>query len=159
MDNEWKSVNPDSLDIWDRNYNSYAFEVIDSNKIPVLQVIMGHENELLIGGSFYNQGIPIFATLTNGFSFISDWNISSRMWQEFRDSTIFKYPSVSHLGEIKSLPSHDWSNPNSTDQTFTSNDPLSVSNWKICGGYVAMTLGIIITTFVSVETIKNRKSG
>ncbi len=59
IDNEWKSESPDSMLIWDRNYNAYAFEVIDRDKIPVLQILMRENNSILIGLSLFAQGIPI----------------------------------------------------------------------------------------------------
>jgi hypothetical protein len=40
INNEWKAPSGNSLEIWYKNYNSYAFEVIYSNGIPVFQMFM-----------------------------------------------------------------------------------------------------------------------
>ena len=104
--------------IWDKNYNSYAFEVRDLNGIPVLQVIMGDRNEILIGCSLYAQGIPLYATLTHGLSYLP--TLSATNLQMLRDSTIFYYPSKDHLGELKSIPDY-WTDPtNPTEKTYPS---------------------------------------
>jgi len=60
VNNEWKTVSPDTLLFWDRNYNAYAFEIIGSNNIPTLQVIMVGSNRIQIGGLFYTQTGSIY---------------------------------------------------------------------------------------------------
>lgn len=52
VDNHWV-VKEDVLIARDRNYNDYAFEVIDSDLMPVLQVAVQGRNVVYIGGLFY----------------------------------------------------------------------------------------------------------
>jgi hypothetical protein len=55
---------------------------------------------------------------------------------------------------MKEIIGYDWGNP----QPKTPSDPLTSSNWKIWGGILLSIIGGIITTFVSVGTIRKRSS-
>ena len=90
-DNKW-SVNNNPIVAKERNYNSYAFEVIDSRNIPILQVVMMPENKILVGGVFYGENSTLVAML-NGTTI---FNPSDSTY----DQTIFQYPSDSNLGKL-----------------------------------------------------------
>lgn len=154
VNNEWKAPSSDSTLIWYKNYNAYAFEVIDSNKIPVLQVVMGEKNTILIGFSPYLQGIPIFATLTHGFNMFP--NITSTELQEMRDATIFYYPSESHLGQMKDIPDFNSDFFSPSPASYPPSNPLAESaNGKILGATMII-VGGIIGAFVGMDTIRER---
>jgi len=153
INNEWQAPSSGGMDIWDKNYNSYAFEVIDSNKLPILQVIMGGKNEILIGCSLYHQGVPLFATLTHGFNFFGSGNITPEQLQELRNARIFEYPSKEHLGELKAIPDF-FDNP----KTYPTDNPLAESSFNKIKGAVLEVTGMIIGAFVTVETLRNRKT-
>lgn len=71
-DNNWQTVNPDTLLFLDRNYNAYAFEIIGSNGIPTIQVVIRGANEIQIGGLFYTRtGRLDIAPMTKGWSIVS----------------------------------------------------------------------------------------
>ena len=158
VDNNWATVNPDTLLIWDRNYNSYAFEVIDSNKIPVLQVLLAGQNRILIGCNLWQQGIAAFFTLTKGFSFYSDGNVTQEKIQDLRSSTIFKYPSNKHLGEtvdnLQSLVdlSYSYGNPSPSNNPYPISNPLADSTWLIVSSIVLSVFGTVCIGSFGAET-------
>lgn len=85
-DNEW-AVNSDPKIAHDKNFNEYAFEVIDSNSIPVLQVSIRNFNEIHVGGFFYvSNGKLLVGSQAMIFN-PSD----SEIKEELRP--MFKYPS------------------------------------------------------------------
>lgn len=92
-DNQW-SVNYNNVIAYDRNYNSYAFEVIDSDLVPAIQVVFKPQNKMYLGGFFYSPNWTVLL-LPNNTSVINpsltDLNESL--------PRIFKYPSKDHLGE------------------------------------------------------------
>lgn len=84
--NDW-SVNNNPVIANDRNYNDYAFEVIDSDRIPVLQVYIANNNTIYVNGLFYLGNGRILAA-PNFMEFgPSDAEISQYL------TPIFKYPS------------------------------------------------------------------
>jgi hypothetical protein len=94
VDNQW-SVNYNHVIAYDRNYNSYAFEAIDSDLVPVIQVVFKPQNKMYLGGSFYSPNWTVLL-LPNNTSVINpsltDLNESL--------PRIFNYPSEEHLGEM-----------------------------------------------------------
>jgi hypothetical protein len=52
QNNTWKSVSPDSMQIGDRNYNAYAFEIVDMNYVPIFNVRIVGPNDIQIGSVF-----------------------------------------------------------------------------------------------------------
>lgn len=85
-DNAW-TVNDDPMIANDRNYNDYAFEVIDSDRIPVLQVYMASNNTIYVNGLFYLGSERILAAPNTMMFGPSDAEISQYL------TPIFKYPS------------------------------------------------------------------
>jgi hypothetical protein len=149
IDNEWKTSS-DNMEVWDRNYNSYAFEVRDSNGIPVLQVVIGTQNEIMLGVSLYNQGIPLFSYVTTGINYFSDFPTAEEL-KAVRNATIFQYPSSSHLGQMRDIAIPDFNSPHQmTNAHLSEENPLLISSLEIWGGVVITVIGLIITTFVGV---------
>ncbi|MGA2309807.1 MAG: hypothetical protein ABSG57_09715 [Candidatus Bathyarchaeia archaeon] len=97
IDNQWHAVEPNSMLIWDRNFNSYAFELIDPNGIPALQILLGSQNTINIGFSLFSQGIPDYFGITTG-TFLG--GVTSADIQQIRNSTLFKYPSAQYPCEM-----------------------------------------------------------
>jgi len=92
-DNQWV-VNEDKMIAYDRNYNDYAFEVINSDLVPVLQVIVQGQNRIYIGGLFYFPKGKMLAT-PNGIIY----NPSSEQIDKYI-KPIFRYPSDKYLGQM-----------------------------------------------------------
>lgn len=94
VDNHW-SVNNNPVIAYDRNYNSYAFEVIGSDLVPMIQVVFKPQNRMYLGGFFFSSNWTVLL-LPNNTSVINpsltDLNESL--------PRIFKYPSEEHLGEM-----------------------------------------------------------
>lgn len=84
--NEW-SVNNNPVIARDRNYNDYAFEVIDSDGIPVLQVYMQSDNKIFVNGLFYLGNEKILAAPNQMLFNPTDTEINESL------TPIFKYPS------------------------------------------------------------------
>jgi hypothetical protein len=85
-DNEWV-VNNNPVKARDRNYNDYAFEVIDANGIPVLQVYTQGGNLIFVNGLFYYAGGRILASPEVTIGSPTDIEVSEKL------TPIFKYPS------------------------------------------------------------------
>lgn len=158
VENNWQApkVESNEIKIKDKNYNSYAFEVLDTNGIPLLQVIMGAKNEIRIGYSLYNQGIPIYALLPIGFCMNAD--PSPTYLQMLRNATIFVYPSEDHLGELKSIP--DWARGYPIQTVYPENSPLTdINNKKIVGllMYIGGAfIGAVVTVDIGAEFLKTK---
>jgi hypothetical protein len=93
VDNQWV-VSADPIMARDRNYNAYAFEVIDSDMVPVIQVVFSAQNKMYIGGLFYFQDGRMLCTTRETIVNPSSQNITEHI------KPIFKYPSEEHLGEM-----------------------------------------------------------
>jgi hypothetical protein len=92
--NEW-AVSSNNVIAYDRNYNAYAFEVMDSDLVPVIQVVFSPQNKMYLGGFFYIPNGTLLLTDDNLITDPSYENISYA-----RTHTIFNYPSDQHLGEL-----------------------------------------------------------
>lgn len=93
-DNQW-GVKNDNTIAHDRNYNSYALEVIDSHLVPAIQIVFTPENKLYVGGLFYlSNGVILVATNDTTMINPSPSEINSSL------PRIFEYPSEQHLGEM-----------------------------------------------------------
>lgn len=139
--NEWKSLSPDNMLIWDRNYNSYAFEVLDPNHVPALQILMGQENTILLGFSLYTQGVPIFFTVTKGTYLYP----SPEQIQEIKSATLFKYPSSKYLSEM------------TNSIGYPSSDLLARSTYVMVTGGILGALGLIAIGVVGISDSKKRR--
>lgn len=105
VNNEWQ-VNPDQFIAAERNYNSYAFEVIDaSTLVPVFQVVITPNNKILVCGVFYGGNYALLNMLndTSILSSLDSKDESGRMFSDIikdYNQTLFQYPSQNHLGEL-----------------------------------------------------------
>lgn len=88
------SVNNDPIIAYDKNYNSYSFEVIDSDLVPVIQVVFKPLNRMYLGGFFYSPNMTVLL-LSNNTSILNPslTDLNSSL------PRLFKYPSKDHLGE------------------------------------------------------------
>ena len=101
--NEWQ-INPDN--IFDRNYNQNALEVIGPNKEVILQVILDGDIAEVYGEFYASQEIRIrrnidrvlFGKAPDGTGIIVTKPIGSR--DKSKIPRMFKYPSSKHLGEL-----------------------------------------------------------
>lgn len=97
VDNQWV-VNSNPVIARDRNYNAYAFEVIDSDLIPVIQVVFTAHNKMYLGGLFYVPNGRMLVTPNVTIFGPSSEDISENI------ERIFVYPSEQHLGEMVNQP-------------------------------------------------------
>jgi hypothetical protein len=134
-DNYWV-VNENNMIARDRNYNSYAFEVINSNLIPVLQVVVQEQNKIYIGGFFYDPSRKVLVTPRGLFINPSSAQIDENI------QPIFRYPSEEHLGEMMMMG--------------TSQIPRST--WVIFTGAVFTALGLICDYYYTRIRDKQRKT-
>ncbi len=113
--NIWKSDSPNSPQIGDRNYNNYAFEIIDNNNITIFNVRVVRSNEIQIGGLLNIGGEQVLISDNGGgiLSNPSQQNISDLL------IPIFKYPSTQYLGELIN-PKYLQSLPTDTSNTMMS---------------------------------------
>ncbi len=103
VDNNWV-VNNDPMIAYDRNYNSYAFEVIDSDQIPRLQVLIRENNVIYVGGYF---DIPIGKALALPHRLVI--NPPPELVEKFKEVRLFEYPSEDNFGKIiKPLPDYEF---------------------------------------------------
>ncbi len=93
VDNQW-TVNNDPIIARDRNYNAYAFEVIDSKLIPRLQVIIEPNNMIYVGGYF---STPVGNILMMPGTTITQ--PTSEMLKQYL-IPIFEYPSNVNFGKM-----------------------------------------------------------
>jgi hypothetical protein len=159
VDNQWKAPSSSGMQIWDKNYNSYAFEVIDANKIPILQVIIGAKNEVLVGISLYHEGIPYFGTIMTGFNLYGDYytnGLTPSELEALRNATIFYYPSSQHLGQLKTIP--DFSTFPPTFQSFPESNPSKPSTWNLIIGATMALSGGTIDAFVTYDTVEKSRN-
>lgn len=92
-DNQWV-INRDNY--CDRNFSTNALEVVDKNKVPLLQVDIKNGNNIFIGGVFYFPNVRLFmstsdSTLTGDPSFNDEIALK-------KIKRIFEYPSKKYLG-------------------------------------------------------------
>jgi hypothetical protein len=133
VNNQW-AVSSDNLVAYDRNYNAYAVEVVDINKIPVLQVNVSGQNEVRIGFSSETQNSWVLVTPKGFYINPSEAEVEGLI------SAMFVYPSEKHLGElVNSNPIINW---------------VSLESTRIIGlGVVVFVIGSL---FAAVPTILNR---
>ena len=145
--NNWKSLSPTSIQIGDRNYNDYAFEVVDISMVPIFNVRVVGANEIQIGGLF-NVGSWKVLISDNGGGIMtepSQQNITDLL------TPIFKYPSDKYLGELIN-PTYLSSLP-----TDTSDKILSESSVLTIVGYVLAFVGVFFIAIFGADTFINFK--
>lgn len=145
VNNTWKTVDPKyQLVYWDRNYNAYAFEVITSNYVPILQVAMVGPNEIQLDGLFYtNDGFVRLASMPNGGASISfypkGWNID-KVNENQSIPLLFKYPALTNASNLGKME-----NP-----IYPTTDPLAEANSKLQVGLVLQIVGSLFIAIFGV---------
>lgn len=103
VDNIWME-NTDQTIVYDSNYNDFAFEVIDSDMIPRLQVLLREDNIIYLGGYF---NVPLGKVLATPHSWIL--NPTQDYIESFKEVRLFKYPREDYMGEMeKPLPDYEF---------------------------------------------------
>jgi hypothetical protein len=152
VNNEWKTVEPGTLLFWDRNYNAYAFEIIGSNNVPTLQVIMVGPNKIQIGGLFYTSNGRIYIRQPlksdpEGTGAVLQINPTDQYLESLNVSRIFKYPALTDSSNLGKM----------VNPLYPSSDPLLEPTWTIIVGGILATSGSILLAFFGSETRKASK--
>jgi hypothetical protein len=92
--NQW-TINNNPIIARDRNYNEFAFEVIDAQLIPRVQVILMPNNWIYIGG-YYHMGNNTILLVPDGFI----GNPSEEQLSTSSQEKIFQYPSDENHGRM-----------------------------------------------------------
>ncbi len=133
INNEWKTVNPDTLMFWDRNYNAYAFEIIDCDNIPTFQVLIVGSNRIQIGGLFYTaHGTLYFEPRDDGCLLHINQTIADL--QNAKIQTLMKHPALTNPENLGKM----------TEAYYPSSNPLSESIWILFTGVVLAIIGPIL---------------
>lgn len=128
VNNNW-TISHDPLLARDRNYNAYAFEVIDSDLVPVLQIILVSPNRIDIRCcSYTSSGIRVLID-QKGIMI----NPTQKEIEKTIGQTIFHYPSATHLGKM-------------VTPFFPSESPISEASQRIEEGKNFQILGIILSS-------------
>lgn len=93
IDNQWV-INRDNY--CDRNFSRNTLEVVDKEKIPLLQVDIKDGNNIFIGGAFYFPTIRLF--MSDGNSTITGDSAFNDAVALRKIKRIFKYPGNANLG-------------------------------------------------------------
>lgn len=139
VNNAWKAVNPSyQLAYWDRNYNAYAFEVITSDYVPILQVAMVGPNEIQLDGLFYTEnGFVRIAPMSNGGASFSYYPKGMSIEEANENVSIplfFKYPTLTNASNLGKMQ-----NP-----VYPTTDPLADANNKLQAGFILQIVGGLI---------------
>jgi hypothetical protein len=161
VNNTWKSDTPNMLSIGDRNYNQYAFEIIDRNNVSIFSVRIIGYNEIAIGGLFNSSDELLGISNNGGGAVISP----SQEWMKQNLAPIFKYPSneKDNIGKLvnsnypqtsPTLPpiKNDW------DSLFFESEFLNVIGWILTvSGVFLLILSEIIREKDSKPTGKRKR--
>jgi hypothetical protein len=154
QNNQWKSPSSDSMTTFYRNYNSFAFEVIDSNGFPALQVLVAEQNQIRLGVNFFYQGQPVVATVKPNIYFFGTFNLTQLDIQQLRADTLFIYPVPEHIGKMNSV--YVLSEYGNITKTYY-NNPLSESTIGKWEGGIMVIIGMCIEAFIGIETVAERR--
>ncbi|MFB3888109.1 MAG: hypothetical protein ACE14S_01345 [Candidatus Bathyarchaeia archaeon] len=140
VNNTWTTVNPSyALSYWDRNYNGYAFEIVNSKGTPTFAVAMVGPNRIRLNGLFYytSGGSVYVGALPDGTAEIC-FN-APYMHQEDNISwaTLFKYPVLTNPANVGVI----------NKPIYPTDNPLAEAEVKIQAGYNFFYFGSIITAF------------
>jgi hypothetical protein len=137
-DNNWQTVNPDSLLFLDRNYNAYAFEILGINGIPTIQVVIRGPNEIQIGGLFYTKnGRVDIAPMANGDGMLY-LNPTDEQLIKANIPTLFKYPALTNATNLGKM----------INPLYPSSDPLIIPTV----GFILSVMSLIFGTIFSYFT-------
>lgn len=147
VNNTWKSASPNSMQIGDRSYNDYAFEILDLNMIPIFNIRVVGPNEIQIGGLFdVGIGSQVLISDNGGGIMVTPTE------QEIKEFLvpIFKYPSDEYLGQLI--------NPTymSSSLTSTSDRMFADASFWMYSSYVFLFVGGVITTGLGIDYAHTR---
>ena len=132
------SVNYNPIVTYDRNYNAYAFEVIDSNIVPILQVVLTPENNIFVGGVFYGENESLVAQL----NVTTIYNPDNYKYNQ----TIFQYPSDINLGKLVA------------NSPYAFGSPASLAPVEITIiGYILFGIGTFLTLVIGLDSFRKKK--
>ena len=94
MNNEWPPKIPAG---WDRNFSANSFEIVDEQRLPVLQVRYDSPNKIEINGVFVASNGAITIAFGEG---ILQQRAGLPVPKIPERESWFKYPSKTHLGEL-----------------------------------------------------------
>jgi hypothetical protein len=145
VNNTWKTVDPNyQLAYWDRNYNDYAFEVITSNYVPILQVAMVGSNEIQFDGLFYTEdGFVRLAPMSNGGASFTYYPKSETFEEVNKNESIpllFKYPALTNASNLGKME-----NP-----FYPTTDPLAEASSKMLIVFVLQVTGSLFIAVFGV---------
>jgi uncharacterized membrane protein len=130
--NIWRIRDPSS--VWDMNYNTYAFEIVDENETPIFQVMMVGPNKIQIGVllSYNEYGANYLIPLESGGAVINPSSGTGSV----KASRIFEYPTTDpeNLGKMVNPP-------------FSLIDLLSEPLYTIIIGIGLFVIGSILVYF------------
>jgi hypothetical protein len=134
--NDLQNVQNSSL-VYDRNYNTFIFEVVDSYLVPILQIRLGPSNSIYIERIVDTAHGRLLA-VPGSISSIPSGNVSGSI------NPLFEYPSASHLGKtIKPL--------------YDSGDAIENATLEIAFGAFLLAIGLVFIVFSLVNYAVIRK--
>lgn len=153
VNNTWKTVNPDTLLFWDRNYNAYAFEIIGSNDKPTLQVIMVGPNQIQIGGLFYEKtgGSLYIAPETTGAMLYVNVRPDQHLEENASIITIFKYPCLTNSSNLGKMVSPYYP---SSDPLAEPTSRIQLGNELYIGGTIIAVISAALLPFPIASMIR-----
>lgn len=98
--NDWQ-FNPDGK--YDKNSSINAFEIIDVEKVPVLQIKLEDPNKIYVGGFIHTSGGAYFYFTPGNTSISSKVHI-------VESKRLFKYPSSDNLGKMEDVKLESFKN-------------------------------------------------
>jgi hypothetical protein len=147
VNNTWNTVDPHyALAFWDRNYNAYTFEAINSLGIPILHIAMVGSNKIRLDGLFYTQkgSVYIGANSDGSAVFVINVRPDQHLEENYSYATLFRYPAMTNSSNLGKM----------LNPYYPSSDPLSEPNSRIQLGYEfyygGTILGIISTTLLAI---------
>jgi hypothetical protein len=87
---------------WDRNYNDTAFEVVNKDLVPVLQIIYTTPHDVLIYGIFQSDS-SVYVLSSNGAKMAAGGQFTVTR-RDYPNKKLFKYPSRKYLGQEDDFP-------------------------------------------------------
>jgi hypothetical protein len=133
-DNAWKDTMTQSLlNLYDKNSNNFAFEVVDKDKTPLLQIYFMGPNELDITGFFH--------TSDGSLTVVTDNSVYANPSVKPVLEPFFLYPSDSHPSEL--------AHP---ELFLPPDNSIPFSAWLNYGGMVLAVLGYSLSGLISLDS-------
>jgi hypothetical protein len=164
INNQWATAETSSLLIGDRNFNSYAFELIGIDDLPILQVLLVNQTYIKIGvclkvGNTWDL-MPIDSTSIIG-CLTSDAQGQAAI-NYATSHRLFQYPSAEHVGQLTDSAIHPKpfientvNTPASTPNNYPSSDPLAHSTTMTIAGVVMQIIAVICGGMIAAVTVQD----